>query len=46
MDDVACDAGAIAETVVFLGHFKDLPMVGTARRSVIRWMRCYCVLWR
>lgn len=25
MDDVACDAGALAETVVFLGHFKDLP---------------------
>ncbi|MER8377646.1 ISAs1 family transposase, partial [Mesorhizobium sp. M1406] len=25
MDDVACDAGALSETVVFLGHFKDLP---------------------
>ena len=25
MDDVACDAGALAETVVFLSHFKDLP---------------------
>jgi predicted transposase YbfD/YdcC len=25
MDEVACDAGAIAETVVFLSHFKDLP---------------------
>jgi predicted transposase YbfD/YdcC len=25
MDEVACDAGAIAETVVFLRHFKDLP---------------------
>ena len=25
MDDVACDAGALSETVVFLRHFKDLP---------------------
>ena len=25
MDDVACDAGALSETVVFLSHFKDLP---------------------
>jgi predicted transposase YbfD/YdcC len=25
MDDVACDAGALAEAVVFLGYFKDLP---------------------
>src|SRR6188472_4186352 len=25
MDDVACDADALSETVVFLSHFKDLP---------------------
>jgi predicted transposase YbfD/YdcC len=25
MDDIAYDAGAMAETVVFLSHFKDLP---------------------
>ena len=25
MDDLGCDAGALVETVVFLGHFKDLP---------------------
>ncbi|MER9583924.1 hypothetical protein [Mesorhizobium sp. M0276] len=35
MDDVACDAGALAETVVFLGHFRICLMVGRVPSTFI-----------
>ncbi len=34
MDDVSCDPGALAETVVFVFHFKGLP---DGRKSKVRY---------